>query len=256
MQEFNLFWFGLILELGIVVAIFRFVRPAAGESDRLQAKLAELKQDYQRLQEDYQQTKTQLSQDCVRLRQELQQQNDQLLQDHLTQQRDWQQQQTQLTQERDRLQQKLEQTQQVLVERDQPLQAVEQQLADPAQAHPSWQQQVDTLTADLHHDTFRTLQTLLVNYPSASKIAHAKPDLPAKNLTSMFAPLENLIHDWGYEVIGPIWGKVTYAPQLHQPDVADIQPGEMVYIRFVGYRHGETILCPAKVSRQLPGVRE
>ena len=33
----------------------------------------------------------------------------------------------------------------------------------------------------------------------------------------------------------------------------DIQPEELVYIRFVGYREGEQILCPAKVSRTLPG---
>ncbi len=255
MQEFNLFWFGLILEFGIVFLILRFVRPATGEGDRLREKLTELKQDYQRLQQEYQQNKTQLTQECNRLRQELQQQNDQLLQDHLTHQRDWQQQQEQLTQERDRLQQELEQKQQELEERDRRLQELEQQLATSIQDCHHWQEQTAILADDLHQDTFRKLQTLLVNFPSANKIAHAKPDLPAKNLTSMFAPLENLIHDWGYEVIGPIWGKVAYDPQLHQPDADDIQPGESVYVRFVGYRHGETILCPAKVSRQLPGVK-
>jgi hypothetical protein len=39
---------------------------------------------------------------------------------------------------------------------------------------------------------------------------------------------------------------------LHQPDVEDITEGELVYIRFVGYREGERILAPAKVSRTLP----
>jgi hypothetical protein len=34
--------------------------------------------------------------------------------------------------------------------------------------------------------------------------------------------------------------------------VPDIQPGEAVYVRFVGYRDGETVLVPAKVSRTLP----
>ncbi|PHK14329.1 molecular chaperone GrpE, partial [Nostoc linckia z14] len=46
---------------------------------------------------------------------------------------------------------------------------------------------------------------------------------------------------------------VPYNSQLHQPDNADITEGELVYIRFIGYQHQGRILCPAKVSRSLPG---
>ncbi len=114
------------------------------------------------------------------------------------------------------------------------------------------QQQRVELTTEFHHSTFEQLQTLLINYPSVRQLVQVKPDLPAKNLTSLFTSLDNLISSWGYESIGQVWEQVAYNPQLHQPDADDIEIGELVYIRFVGYRDGEHILYPAKVSRTLP----
>lgn len=105
---------------------------------------------------------------------------------------------------------------------------------------------------DLKAETFDTLQTLLVNYPSARKMAESKPDMPARNLSALFVPLENLLADWGYEPIAEVWEQVAYDPQLHQADEEDIAEGETVYVRFIGYRDGDTILAPAKVSRTLP----
>ncbi len=104
----------------------------------------------------------------------------------------------------------------------------------------------------LQHAIFDKLQTLLTSYPSIQKITQHQPDLPAKNLTALFTPLDNLRQDWGWQTIGTAWEAVPYDPQLHQPDSSDIQPGDIVYIRFVGYRQGDHILCPAKVSRSLP----
>lgn len=108
------------------------------------------------------------------------------------------------------------------------------------------------LTTEFRHSTFLQLQTLLTNYPSVRQLVQVKPDLPAKNLTSLFTPLDNLIESWGYEPIGQVWEQVPYNPQLHQPDVGDIEVGELVYVRFIGYRDGQNILIPAKVSRTLP----
>lgn len=109
-------------------------------------------------------------------------------------------------------------------------------------------------TEDLKQDFFTKLQTLLANYPTAIKMAKQKPDLPAKNLVALFTPLDNLLLDWGYEPIGEPWEKVIYNPQLHQADLEDIQPGDTVYIRFIGYKNKDIILCPAKVSRNLPPI--
>ncbi len=109
------------------------------------------------------------------------------------------------------------------------------------------------VTTEFQHSTFSQLQTLLTNYPSLRASIKVKPDLPAKNIVSLFTPLDNLIETWGYERIGQAWEQVPYNPQLHQADASDIEAGELVYIRFIGYKEGERILCPAKVSRTLPG---
>jgi hypothetical protein len=61
-----------------------------------------------------------------------------------------------------------------------------------------------------------------------------------------------LLADWGYEPIAEVWEQVAYDPQLHQADEEDIAEGETVFVRFIGYRDGDTILAPAKVSRTLP----
>jgi molecular chaperone GrpE (heat shock protein) len=118
------------------------------------------------------------------------------------------------------------------------------------------QQQKNQLTQDFRGDTFAQLQTLLTNYPSARQMAEANSNLRAKNLTALFTPLDNLLESWGWELIGVPWARIPYDPQLHQPDNDDIKEGELVYIRFVGYRERDRILSPAKVSRTLPaGVK-
>ncbi|WP_421654777.1 hypothetical protein [Leptothermofonsia sp. ETS-13] len=271
MEEVNLFWFGLFLEVGFVLLILWLVRPASETGDRLWGKITQLKKDYHRSQQELQQQKTRLGQECTRLRQELQKQNDQLMQEHLQRQQEWKQQEEKLVEECNRLMQERDR---LIHERDQLVHEFEHQKAQLNQDSIRLQQELEQqkvqlieeythlqqelqhqqaiLANELHQATFKQLQSLLVSYPTAMKIAHARPHLPAKSLAVMFTPLENLLKDWGYETIGPIWSKVVYDPHLHQPDTTDIQPGDWVYIRFVGYRQGETVLCPAKVSRILP----
>lgn len=106
---------------------------------------------------------------------------------------------------------------------------------------------------DFRVETFQELQNLLVNYPTVCKMAEVKPNLPAKYLTVLFKSLDQLLSNWNYQTIGQPWQEVEYDPKLHQSDSEEIEPGDKVYIRFVGYRDGENILYPAKVSRDLPG---
>lgn len=120
------------------------------------------------------------------------------------------------------------------------------------QLRETLQKQGVELENDLQHSIFQQLQSLLTNYPSVRKLVEVKPDLPAKNIISLFTSLDNLIESWGYEPIGKVWEQVSYDPQLHQADLSDIEVGELVYIRFVGYRKGDHIIVPAKVSRALP----
>lgn len=120
------------------------------------------------------------------------------------------------------------------------------------QLRATLQQQNIELTTEFQYSTFQQLQNLLTNYPSVRQLIEIKPDLPAKNIVSLFTSLDNLIESWDYETIGQVWEQVCYSPQLHQSDVSNMEVGELVYIRFVGYRKGDRILAPAKVSRTLP----
>jgi hypothetical protein len=115
-------------------------------------------------------------------------------------------------------------------------------------------QQAERVQLDTQAIAFEQLQTLLTQHPTVRCMAEAKPDLPARNLVSLFTSLDNLIAFWGYEAIGQPWQSTVYDPQLHQGDVADLVVGETVYVRFVGYREGKSgqIRVPAKVSRTLP----
>ena len=114
-------------------------------------------------------------------------------------------------------------------------------------------QQKAEIIADVRESTFQQLQSLLTNYPSIRPMTEAKPNLPAKNLIPLLTPLEELLESWGYETIGKPWEEVSFNLQLHQADRDEIAEGDLVYVRFVGYRNGDKILCPAKVSQTLPG---
>jgi hypothetical protein len=113
-------------------------------------------------------------------------------------------------------------------------------------------QQSAQLKQDFQNETLTHLNSLIISYPTAKKMAEIKPDLPAKNLLALLTPLDTLIQNWGFEMIGQPWEKVKFDPQFHQGDRDDLEIGEDVYIRFVGYRDGEDILYPAKVSKTLP----
>jgi len=99
--------------------------------------------------------------------------------------------------------------------------------------------------------SFKELESLLVNYPTVCQKVENNSDLPAQDILPLFTiSLENLLESWNYQAIGVPGEQVEYNPILHQADSAEIQPGELVYIRQVGYQEGENIVVPAKISRR------
>lgn len=112
--------------------------------------------------------------------------------------------------------------------------------------------QAQQVRQDTQTEAFEQIQTLLTQYPSLRRMVEAKPDLPARNMVALLTALENLTQFWHYNPIGSPWESVAYDPQSHQGDAEDLQKGESVYVRFIGYRQGDRIIVPAKVSRTLP----
>lgn len=146
-------------------------------------------------------------------------------------------------------QQRLNLQQQLLIQNDKEVKALKAQCQ---QLKLELQQQAQQLKQDFQDETLRKINSLMINYPTAKKMVEVKQDLPAKNLIALLTPLDTLMQTWGFEMIGQPWEKVTFDPQFHQGDSDNIKVGETVYIRFVGYRDGERILYPAKVSKNLP----
>jgi exonuclease VII large subunit len=157
--------------------------------------------------------------------------------------------QSDLEQQRQDLTEKLQTSQRLSGELENLVEALKQQCL---RLRDQLETQAQQSVADTQQQAFEQVQTLLTQYPSVQKMAELKPDLPARNLVALLSGLENLLKFWGYTPIGNVWEQVTYDPQLHQGDGADLQPQEPVYVRFVGYRQGERILVPARVSRTLP----
>jgi molecular chaperone GrpE (heat shock protein) len=118
------------------------------------------------------------------------------------------------------------------------------------------QARLETQHQELGYD-FRTqamqqLRSLLVQLPTVRQAAQKNPALGAATVTKLLGSLDNLVADWGYEPIGRVWEAVPYDPHQHQTDGDELAAGEMVYIRFLGYRQGDEVLFKAKVSRELP----
>ncbi|MBC6422632.1 MAG: nucleotide exchange factor GrpE [Hormoscilla sp. SP5CHS1] len=202
-----------------------------GEISGLQQEREQLRQQLEQLDSEKTGEISGLQQEREQLRQQLEQMESEKTAEITELQQAWEQ-----------LRWQLQQQTAEMIEFQQQCQRLQSQL----------QQQPSQLNADFRDSTFAELQALLTKYPSARQIAETKPDLPAKNMMKLFTPLENMLENWGYEPIASVWEQVRYNRNLHEADTDDIQEGEMVYVRFVGYKSGDRVVCPAKVSRTLP----
>ncbi|GAB4217870.1 MAG: hypothetical protein OHK0012_24150 [Synechococcales cyanobacterium] len=111
-------------------------------------------------------------------------------------------------------------------------------------------------TLSAHHSTFQHLQSLLISYPTATLLAQRDPTRPATHLVALFKPLDGWLQQHQIERIGDPGTEVAFDPRLHESDDPSIQPGERVWIRLVGYRRGEEIWVPARISRTVPYSQE
>ncbi|NJL88234.1 MAG: helix-turn-helix domain-containing protein [Leptolyngbyaceae cyanobacterium SM1_1_3] len=109
-------------------------------------------------------------------------------------------------------------------------------------------EQKEQLQQKFQQDSLNTLESWLLNWPTAVYAAQHNPQIPAGRLVPLVRPIENLLADWGIEAIAPIGAELAYDPQQHQLIAGSAQPGEAVRVRYAGYRQGEKLLYRAKVS--------
>ena len=102
---------------------------------------------------------------------------------------------------------------------------------------------------EFQQSSLQILESLILQFPTAAQKAQENPQLAAVKIVPLVQkPLEKLLQQWGIEAIAPVGAELPYDPQLHQLMEGNAQPGEIVKVRYTGYRQGEKLLYRVKVS--------
>ncbi len=109
-------------------------------------------------------------------------------------------------------------------------------------------QQRETLQAEFQHQSLQTLESFLTYFPAAKYAASNNPDFPASKIFPLLQSIDRLIEQWGVTTIGDIGAQIAYDPQAHQLIEGSANSGELVTVRFNGYRQGDKLTFRAKVS--------
>ncbi len=111
------------------------------------------------------------------------------------------------------------------------------------------QQQRETLQAEFQYQSLQVLESFLTYYPTAKHAALNNPSFPATKIFPLMGAIERLLAQWGVSAIGSVGAELPYDPQYHQSIDGTANPGELVTVRYIGYRQGDKLLFRAKVSR-------
>ena len=127
-----------------------------------------------------------------------------------------------------------------------------QSLAALKQEYQKLQQQLETqqetLKQEFQKSSLQILESWLVQWPTAAYAAVQNQQLPAVRLLPLVQPVEQLMQEWGVEEIASVGSEIPYDPQWHQLMDGTAAPGELVKVRYVGYRSAGKLLYRAKVS--------
>lgn len=109
-------------------------------------------------------------------------------------------------------------------------------------------QQRETLSSEFQKASLETIESWLLQWPTAAAAVRQNPQLPAPRLLSLVEPVEELIKQWQIETIAAVGEELPYDPQYHQLMKGVAEPGTLVKVRYVGYKQKDKLLYKAKVS--------
>ncbi|ACK67289.1 transcriptional regulator, XRE family [Rippkaea orientalis PCC 8801] len=111
-------------------------------------------------------------------------------------------------------------------------------------------QQKQILEKEFQQSSLEVLESWLLQWPTAAVVAKKNPQLSAVKLLPLVKPITELLKQWNVETNATVGEKVPYDPQIHQllEGSGEVEPGDMVMVRYVGYCQGEKLLYRAKVS--------
>lgn len=116
-------------------------------------------------------------------------------------------------------------------------------------------QQRELLWQQFQQSSLQTLESWLIQWPTAAYAAQQNPQAPAVKLLPLVRPVEQLLQQWGISAIAPVGTELDYDPRLHQGMEGNPQPGDRVKVRYTGYTQGDKVLYRAKVSPISPSAR-
>jgi len=109
-------------------------------------------------------------------------------------------------------------------------------------------EQRQALWCEFQQASLQTLESLLLQLPTATYAAQQNPDIPAARLLPLLRPIDQLLSDWGIAAIAPVGTELPYNPQQHHLLDGTAQTGDLVRVRYTGYIQGDRLLYRAKVS--------
>ncbi|MEM8809495.1 MAG: helix-turn-helix domain-containing protein [Cyanobacteria bacterium P01_G01_bin.38] len=110
------------------------------------------------------------------------------------------------------------------------------------------EQQAEQLRSQFQADALQTMESWLVQWPTAAHAAEKNDQIPAKRLLPLVKPVEKLLERWGVVAIAAVGDEIPYDPQLHQLMDGSANPGDLVRVRYVGHQRQGKLLHRAKVS--------
>ena len=109
-------------------------------------------------------------------------------------------------------------------------------------------QQAEVLENQFQQASIQTIESWLIQWPTAVAAIMKNPELPAERLIPLVKPVKQLVEQWGIETIAVVGQELPYDPQWHELMKGSVEPGAMVKVRYVGYQQKDKILYKAKVS--------
>ncbi|MBN8563307.1 MAG: helix-turn-helix transcriptional regulator [Leptolyngbya sp. UWPOB_LEPTO1] len=109
-------------------------------------------------------------------------------------------------------------------------------------------EQRETLLQEFQQSSLQTLEPWLLQWSAAAYAAQQNPQAPAVKLLPLVRPIEQLLQNWGIEQSAIVGSEIPYDPQQQQLMGGMAEAGDLVRVRYAGYRQGERLLYRAKVS--------
>jgi molecular chaperone GrpE (heat shock protein) len=106
--------------------------------------------------------------------------------------------------------------------------------------------------ADERLDIFKRIQSIATQLPTLRAAVASGAELTARDVLDLLAPLDEMLRDLGFEVIGEAGGQMSYDPTRHRPvgqGARSVAAGDVVKTRYVGYLHQGQVICKAEVIR-------